>query len=513
MKQSTAKPIVLFILDGWGYREAREHNPCKNANTPFIDSLFAHYPHRLIEASGESVGLPKGQIGNSEVGHLHLGAGRLIQQALSKISDAFNNDALKQNPTWLNAIAQAKQHNSTIHLLGLVSPGGVHSHEDHILAMMDLIDQENITCALHAILDGRDVAPRSATNSLTRLTQAIADQKNTCIASICGRYYAMDRDQRWQRTQKAYDLITQSKADYSAPSALDALAMAYARDESDEFVQPTWIDHAKPIADNDIVIFMNFRSDRARQLTRALTTKDFQSFSRERTPQLAQMITLTPYADDLTASVLFEKKPIEQTLGTILSDNGLTQLRLAETEKYAHVTYFFNGGMETPNPNETRRLIASPKVATYDLQPQMSALLLTDTLVEAIESKAYDVIICNYANPDMVGHTGIESAANTAMETMDDCLQRAVNAIIESGGQALITADHGNIECMFDPSTGQAHTAHTTNQVPLIFIGQDHVFDTEPAALYDVAPTLLSMLNLKKPALMTGRALLTSSSS
>jgi 2,3-bisphosphoglycerate-independent phosphoglycerate mutase len=506
--KTTPKPIVLFILDGWGHRDTATHNPCINAKTPFIDSLFRDYPHRLLNASGTSVGLPDGQMGNSEVGHLHIGAGRLVRQDLSRITHSINDGTLAKNEVLQEAIAKAQHHQSRIHILGLVSPGGVHSHESHITAMVNIIGDKNIPCYLHAFLDGRDVPPRSAKTSLEQL-QKTFEPINGGIASICGRYYAMDRDHRWERTALAYDLLTAGMADYHADTAVSGLAEAYARGENDEFVKPTNIGpEAITIEDNDIVIFMNFRADRTRQLSYALTEPEFSGFPRKKTPHLAAYITLTQYAADIKAGVLFEKAPLENTLGEVLEKNGLHQLRIAETEKYAHVTYFLNGGNETPNAHEDRILIPSPKVATYDLQPEMSAAILTDTLCDAINTKKYDVIICNYANPDMVGHTGLEAAANSAMETMDACLARVITCIQKSGGEALITADHGNIECMYDEKNQQPHTAHTTNLVPLVYVGRSAYFDEKSAALSDLAPTMLQLLHLDQPSQMTGRTLL-----
>lgn len=510
MNTQAKKPLVLFILDGWGHSDSTEHNPCHQAKTPYIDQLFHDHPHRLIQASGEHVGLPDGQIGNSEVGHLHLGAGRLVHQDLSRISHAFTSGSIHSNHCLNHIIKQAQQTGARIHLLGLVSPGGVHSHEEHILAMIRLLAKQHVECYLHAFLDGRDVAPRSAQNSLERCQKTFAETKNGAIATICGRYYAMDRDQRWDRVALAYNAITAGKADYHATTAVAALAQAYERNENDEFVAPTIIDEHDGITrDGDIVLFMNFRADRARQLSQALTQRNFSGFERDKTVKLSAFATLTHYSKDLPAEILFPAQTITNTLGEVLATQGLTQLRLAETEKYAHVTYFFNGGNEAPLTGEDRIMVNSPSVATYDLQPEMSAIELTDRLVESIQSQQYDVIICNYANPDMVGHTGFEQAANEAMVTIDTCLRRALKALAQVQGQALITADHGNIECMFNEQTGQPHTAHTTNQVPLVYIGQRHCqFDQQPAALYDIAPTILLLLGITPPSEMTGRGLL-----
>ncbi len=513
MNTHRPKPIVLMILDGWGYRPESQHNPCEQADTPFIDSLFQSYPHRLIDASGETVGLPPGQIGNSEVGHLHLGAGRLVRQDLSRINHAIDSGEFKQNTTLCKAIATAKQNNAAVHILGLVSPGGVHSHEDHITALIDLLAEQGVERSyLHAFLDGRDVAPQSAFSSLETLTKQYAKVGNGQIASICGRYYAMDRDKRWPRTEQAYDLLTSGIATYNADSATTGLEQAYARGENDEFVKPTTIQTdnqaAITINDGDVVIFMNFRADRARQLSHALTDTHFNDFERKKVASIADFVTLTQYSKDIASHIVFPTQTITDGLGETLAKHHLSQLRLAETEKYAHVTYFFNGGVETPYEGEEHQMVGSPKVATYDLQPEMSAEQVTNHLCEAIEGQHYDVIICNYANPDMVGHTGIEAAAQQAMVTMDQCLQRVISSLQNADGVALITADHGNIECIYDETTGQPHTAHTTNQVPLVYIGEAAHFDEKAGALYDVAPTILAIAGIKAPKEMTGRILL-----
>lgn len=507
------KPIVLLILDGWGYRPDKAHNPCVAAETPFIDSLFASYPHRLIDASGTAVGLPAGQIGNSEVGHLHLGAGRPVRQDLVRINEAFEQDTLSSNTVLSELIEKTKASNNTVHILGLVSPGGVHSHENHIKAMIQLLADRGVAnCYLHAFLDGRDVAPQSAKPCLEAIRDLYKQTGNGHIASLCGRYYAMDRDQRWARTEQAYDLLTHGIATHQANNAVNGLQQAYARGETDEFVQPTLISdvdkEAVHIKSGDVVLFMNFRADRARQLSAALVADQPSPFEHKNTPDLAGFYTLTQYSEDLEARAIFAPETIKQHLGEVLAQHGLNQLRLAETEKYAHVTYFFNGGNEAPYAGEKRQMVASPKVATYDLQPEMSATELTDQLCTAIKQQHFDVIICNYANPDMVGHTGIASAANQAMVTIDHCLQRVVEELTNVDGTALITADHGNIECIFDEQTQQPHTAHTTNPVPLLYIGEKGQFDNQPAGLQDVAPTLLALARIAKPKEMTGRDLL-----
>lgn len=508
------KPIVLVILDGWGYRENSQHNPTKNANTPTLNYLFSHYPWTLLDASGRAVGLPEGQIGNSEVGHLHIGSGRKMPQDLTRISDAVEDGSFQTNPTLLKAIEQAKKNHAAIHILGLVSPGGVHSHENHIMALIELINQQGLERQyLHAFLDGRDVPPRSASASLDKIEQLYQRLGHGQIASIIGRYYAMDRDHRWERTQIAYDLLTTGQAQYTALSASAGLAAAYARNENDEFVQATSIHaaHEPPITlqDNDVVIFMNFRADRARQICFALTDPDFTGFKRSVTPQFSAFVTLTAYSSELKAQVAYPPLSVKNTLGEFLATQKLRQLRIAETEKYAHVTYFLNGGNEQPFPGEDRLLVPSPKVPTYDLQPEMSAAELTDRLVAAITGGDYDVIICNYANPDMVGHTGVETAANQAVETIDHSMKRVVDSLTQVGGELLLTSDHGNVEVMYDEKNHQPHTAHTTNPVPLLYVGRNAKWQTvNHPGLMDVAPTLLGLLGLTPPAEMTGKNLL-----
>jgi 2,3-bisphosphoglycerate-independent phosphoglycerate mutase len=506
--------MVLIILDGWGERKDKEHNAIKLAQTPTFDALFAHYPHTLLNASGEAVGLPKGQMGNSEVGHLHIGSGRKVPQDLTRIDQAIESGDFFKNPVLLAAIQQAKKTDHAVHILGLLSPGGVHSRDNQIAAMIELVNQQGVKKNyLHAILDGRDTPPKSAQASLQMINDHYARYGSGKIASIIGRYYAMDRDKRWERTQKAYDLLTQGIATYHATSADEALQNAYRHNETDEFVKPTSI-HAegeKPItiADGDVVIFMNFRADRARQLTLAFTETTFNGFQRQVVPKLAAFVTLTAYAKAIQANVAFPPLKLANTLGEYLAKLGMRQLRIAETEKYAHVTYFLNGGVETPNPNEDRILIPSPKVATYDLKPEMSAIEVTDKLVDAINQGKYDLIICNFANPDMVGHTGDEEATKKAISTIDTCMQRIIDAIKTVGGEALITSDHGNAELMFDKKTGQPHTAHTNNLVPFIYVGREAKFRDQPGALDDVAPTLLYLLGLQPPAEMTGTNLIT----
>jgi len=509
------KPICLIILDGWGERTETKHNPIKNVATPTFDKLFQTCPHMLLNASGESVGLPKGQMGNSEVGHLHLGAGRKVPQDLTRIDMAIESGDFAKNKILLDAINTAKKHDSKIHILGLVSPGGVHSRGNQIRALIKMIGDNSVAKSyMHAILDGRDTPPRSALEPLKKIDALYQTLPGGKVASIVGRYLAMDRDKRWDRTQKAYDLLTKGSYTYHAETTEAALHNAYEHGETDEFVKPTSIfkksESPIKIEDNDVVIFMNFRADRARQLTHALTDKRFTHFKRDVFPKLADYVMLTEYAKNIKAHVAFPPIDLKNTLGEYASQHGLKQLRIAETEKYAHVTYFINGGQETPFKNEERILIPSPKIATYDLQPEMSAYELTDKLIDAIKHGSFDIIICNYANPDMVGHTGIEDAANKAVAVIDECIKKIVEALHNIGGEALITADHGNIECMYDEAHQQPHTAHTQNQVPLIYVGRPAQFVENIGALDDIAPTMLHLLGLKPPTEMTGKILLQS---
>lgn len=505
-------PLVLIVLDGWGYREDPQFNAIHAAHAPFWQHLWQDYPHTLAVASGLAVGLPKGQMGNSEVGHLHMGAGRLVPQDLTRIDLAIESGEFFENPVLTRTIDQLLKSGRSLHIMGLLSPGGVHSHEKHIMAMIKLAAQRGLkSIYLHAFLDGRDTPPQSAQASLIAINETFKQVGIGSIKSLIGRYYAMDRDQRWERTERAYDLLTQGRTDFHASSALEGLAEAYARGENDEFVQPTAI-HApgqEPVIlqDGDAVVFMNFRADRARQLTRALTDNQFTGFQRKVRPILATFVTLTEYASDINAEVAFAPTSLKNFLGEYVSKLGYRQLRIAETEKYAHVTFFFNGGEEKPYPGEDRELIPSPKVATYDLQPEMSADALTERLITAIESREYSLIVCNFANPDMVGHTGDFNATIKAIETIDHCLKRIITVLLAVSGEAVITADHGNAECMYDPATAQPHTAHTTNLVPVIYIGRHAIPTTHEGVLSDIAPTLLNLMGLEKPQEMTGKPL------
>jgi 2,3-bisphosphoglycerate-independent phosphoglycerate mutase len=506
------KPLVLLILDGWGYREERESNAILQANTPVMDKLWAEYPHTLISGSGLDVGLPDGQMGNSEVGHLNLGSGRVVYQDFTRITKAIQDGDFFTNPVLVEATQAAVRHGKAVHLMGLLSPGGVHSHEDHIIAMIDLAKQQGATeIYLHAFLDGRDTPPRSAEASLQRVEDHFKSIGVGQVASVIGRYFAMDRDKRWDRVQAAYDLLTQGKALFTATTAVDALKAAYSRDENDEFVKATAVKNAAgdviKMQDGDSLIFMNFRADRARQFSRAFIDADFAGFAREYQPQLASFVMLTEYAADIKAPCAYPPESLDNVLGEWLAKHQKTQLRISETEKYAHVTFFFSGGREDVFNGEQRILVPSPNVATYDLQPEMNSTELTNKLVGAIHSGEFDVIICNYPNGDMVGHTGILSAAIKAVEAVDHCIGRVVEALQQVGGECLITADHGNAEQMMDPESGQAHTAHTSDPVPLIYVGRNAAV-TSGGILSDIAPTMLHLMGMPIPAEMTGKILM-----
>ena len=507
-----AKPMLLVILDGWGCSEDKSDNAIANAHKPVWDRIWAKYPHSFINGSGASVGLPGDQMGNSEVGHLNLGAGRVVYQEYTRVSRSIKTGSFFKNQTLVDAVQSAIDKDKAVHIMGLLSPGGVHSHEEHIHAMVELaIKQGAKRVYVHAFLDGRDTAPKSATESINKMEEKFQELGGGRFASIIGRYFAMDRDHRWPRIQKAYDLITLGKAEFVAETALAGLGQAYNRDETDEFVQATAIVPAgtQPVTveDGDTMVFMNFRSDRARQITRPFIEPDFDAFERKAAPKLGAFVSLTEYKSDFDVPVAYPPERLKNVFGEYLSSLGLHQLRIAETEKYAHVTFFFNGGREEPFEFEDRILINSPHVPTYDLQPEMSAPELTDRLVEAIESGKYDAIICNYANPDMVGHTGNYEATVKAIEAIDACLGRVVTAIEKAGGEMLITADHGNAEMMRNHETDQPHTAHTTNLVPFIYIGRQlHL--AHQGVLSDVAPTMLELMGLPQPSEMSGHSLI-----
>ena len=509
-KKSTA---LLLILDGWGHREATDSNAIAIASTPSWDSLWQQQPSTLIDTSGQSVGLPAGQMGNSEVGHMNLGAGRVVYQSLTRIDKDIEEGEFYENEVLVQAAKRAASSETALHVLGLMSPGGIHSHEDQIMAALELARQRGVRkLYLHAFLDGRDTPPRSALASLQRAEAFFQRHGIGRVASLCGRFYAMDRDNRWDRVQSSYRLLTEAKAPFTSASASAGLEAAYQRGEDDEFVQATVIqsDGEAPalIDDGDVVLFMNFRADRARQLTRTLVDDDFDGFARNVRPLLGDFVMLTEYAADIDAACAYPPQVLDNVLGQYLADNQRTQLRIAETEKYAHVTFFFNGGREAPFAGEDRTLIPSPQVKTYDLKPEMSAVEVTDDLVKAIASGNYDTIICNYANGDMVGHTGNFEASIRAVETIDACLGRVVSAIEEAGGHLLITADHGNVEQMLDPETHQPLTSHTNGPVPLVYVGASDLTFTSDGSLCDIAPTLLYLMSMPVPDEMTGKVLL-----
>jgi 2,3-bisphosphoglycerate-independent phosphoglycerate mutase len=506
-----AKPVLLLILDGFGCRIADANNAITSAAKPNFDRLWHDYPHTLIQASEAAVGLPAGQMGNSEVGHLNIGAGRVVYQEYTRIDRAIRNGHFAGNLALNEVIDTLKSNGGALHIFGLLSDGGVHSHENHIHAMLDLALQRGLSKVyVHAFLDGRDTPPKSAEAYIRCLQDKMDGLRGGLIASIVGRYYAMDRDKRWDRVKIAFDLLTLGRAEYQAPSAGFGLEMAYARGENDEFVKPTAIVEpgGEPVRmqDGDAIIFMNFRSDRAREMTKAFITPGFKEFEREYVPKLSHYCTLTGYSEEFDVPVAFPPERVRNGFGEYIANLGLRQLRIAETEKYPHVTYFFNGGEETVYPGEDRIMVKSPNVATYDLQPEMNAFELTDKLVEAIELRKYDAIICNYANCDMVGHTGMLDAAVKAVEAVDTCLGRAVQAMLGIGGEVLITADHGNAETMLDTMTNQPHTAHTTNLVPFLYIGRSARME-HSGALEDIAPTMLKLMDLPQPMEMTGHPL------
>ena len=525
----TPKPIVLLILDGWGHCEKTEHNAIAHANTPNFDALWKNYPHTLLQASGEHVGLPKGQMGNSEVGHLNMGAGRVVYQDLSRISNDIESGEFYKNEVFIKTIKNSIKNDKAIHIFGLLSPGGIHSHEKHIQAIFGLAAKQGAKKVyMHAFLDGRDTPPKSAETSIVALEKVFKEIECGKMVSLIGRFYAMDRDKRWDRIEQAYDLLTLGKAVRHAESAAEGLKMAYEDGETDEFVKATSIHpHSEdPITvnDGDSIIFMNFRADRAREITRTFIEPNFDQFSRSKIVQLNQYICLTEYDSSFDVQIAFPPERFSNLLGEWLAKHHKKQLRIAETEKYAHVTFFFNGGIEEPSEGEDRILIPSLRIESYDLQPEMSAGPVTEKLVEAIHGKKYNVIICNYANCDMVGHTGNFEATVKAVEYIDQCLKKVVDAVKSVGGEALITADHGNAEQMFNIDTEQKHTAHTSNLVPFIYVGrlaqiasqekpkgsekrrkQNINFKDKACALCDIAPTILYLIDLPIPKEMTGK--------
>ena len=504
------RPVVLCILDGWGHRADRADNGIELAKTPNWHRFLATSPHSLLQASELFVGLPKGQMGNSEVGHMNIGAGRIVLQDLPRIDRAVEDGSLARNEHLASFVAALKKSSGTAHLMGLLSPGGVHSHQDHIATLAKILADAGVPVAVHAFLDGRDTPPRSAKDFLTKFNAALEGRNAIRIATVSGRYYVMDRDKRWDRVERAYRALVEGKGE-TASDALQAVERGYAADLNDEFVLPTGIDGYGGMKDGDGVIVGNFRADRVREILAALLDPHFDDFSRGKTVQFAAACGLTEYASELKQflTALFPPEDLRETFGEVVSRAGLRQLRIAETEKYAHVTFFFNGGRETPFAGEERILVPSPKVATYDLKPEMSAFEVTDRLLEAITAGRFEIVILNYANADMVGHSGDLQAAIKAVEAIDLCLGRLARAVERAGGSLLITADHGNAEMMRDPQTGQPHTAHTTNPVPLVLVNPPAgITELADGRLADIAPTLLAIVGLEQPAAMTGKSLL-----
>ncbi len=506
------KPLVLLILDGFGYSPESTHNAIANADAPTWNDIWKNAPHTLIHTSGMHVGLPDGQMGNSEVGHMTLGAGRVVYQNYTRINKAIADGDFFSNPAYCAAVDKAAGANKAVHILGCLSSGGVHSHQDHIVAAIKLaLGRGASKVYLHAFLDGRDTPPRSAESSIQKIESTFADNPQFRFASVIGRFYALDRDKRWDRVKKAFDLMVDGVAEFRSPTALDALKAAYERDENDEFVAATSICgvEQEPITinDGDSILFMNFRPDRARQITNCFVQADFDGFERKRVPALADFVMTTEYAADIDTSCAFPPELLNNTLGEVLEKQGKKQLRIAETEKYAHVTFFFSGGQEATFDGEQRELIPSPKVATYDLKPEMSAYEVTDKLIDAIKSGTYDAIICNYANCDQVGHTGSYEASIKAVEAVDECLAKVFAALESVDGHALVTADHGNVELMFDEGTGQLHTQHTTFPVPLVYVGNEKLTLKSDGSLADIAPTMLALMNIEQPEDMNGRDL------
>lgn len=499
------KPVMLVILDGFGWSESREDNAVALAHKPNFDRLWANAPHAFLHTSGRVVGLPNGQMGNSEVGHLNIGAGRVVTQELPRIDIAIEDGSLAANTVLGAFIATLKTSGGTAHLLGLVSPGGVHSHQDHIVALAKILHAAGIKVVVHVWTDGRDTAPESAAEYVKSFAAALGDTAK--IGTLVGRYYAMDRDKRWERVQLGYELLVDAKGEHF-PSAEAAIAASYAAKVTDEFIKPAVIGDYAGVKDGDAVLCANFRADRVREILTALLDPSFTGFT-ARQPKLVAASGMTAYSDALAPfmTTLFPAERLEQLLGEVVAAHGMTQIRMAETEKYPHVTYFFNGGIETPFPGEDRVLVASPKVATYDLQPEMSSAELTGKAVEAINSGKYDMLVLNFANPDMVGHTGILAAAIKAVEAVDKGLGAIADAIAAQGGALLVTADHGNAEMMRDPETGGPHTAHTTNPVPVFLAGAPAGAKLHDGVLADLAPTILKLMGLAQPVEMTGQPL------
>ncbi|GGJ02654.1 2,3-bisphosphoglycerate-independent phosphoglycerate mutase [Neoroseomonas lacus] len=509
MPANRPRPVMLVILDGWGWRVDSADNAVRQARTPAFDRLWAECPHAFLRTSGADVGLPDGQMGNSEVGHLNIGAGRVVMQDLPRIGRAIADGSIAKLPALTGLIEKLKASGGTCHLMGLLSPGGVHAHQDHAVALARIISGAGIRVAIHALTDGRDTAPKSAPDFFARFEADIAPLPGVAIATVIGRYFAMDRDNRWERVVTAYDAMVSAEG-ARAPTAQAAIAAGHAAGKTDEFIPATAIGNYAGMRDGDALLCFNFRADRVREILAALVDPTFDGFARRRVVRLAAAVGMTEYSTALNAhlATMFAAQSMADILGAVVSAAGLRQLRMAETEKYPHVTYFLNGGEEVPYPGEDRTMVPSPKVATYDLQPEMSAPELTDKAVAAIGSGSYDLIVLNFANADMVGHTGSLAAATKAVEAVDAGLGRIAEAIRATGGALFVTADHGNAELMRDPATGGPHTAHTTNPVPAMLLGAPAASRLAEGRLADIAPTLLALLGIAQPAAMTGVSLL-----
>ena len=506
---SSPRPALLCILDGWGWREDSRDNAIAEAQTPNYTKMLQDCPHALLHTSGRAVGLPQGQMGNSEVGHMNIGSGRIVAQDLPRIDVAIEDGSLGERPVLRALIAKAQAAKGAVHLMGLLSPGGVHSHQDHMVGLVKILAEARLPVFVHAFLDGRDTPPKSARGFIEKFLKDLEGAPGVRMASLSGRYYAMDRDKRWDRVKKCYDAMV----DADAPRRDDvfaALDASYAENVSDEFVIPVVLGDYAGMADGDALLFANFRADRAREISLALLDQGFQAFPRSRAIKFSAAAGMTEYSEELSAmmTAIFPPEDVRETLGEVMAEHGLKQLRIAETEKYAHVTFFLNGGREEPFSGEDRILIPSPKVSTYDHKPEMSAFEVTAKLEEAIGSGKYDLIVANYANPDMVGHTGVMPAAIEAVDVIDKCLGRLRTAIEKAHGVMLLTADHGNIEMMKDPKTGEPHTAHTTFDVPIVVVNAPKGIKLENGRLADVAPTLLALMGIKPPAAMTGHSLI-----
>jgi 2,3-bisphosphoglycerate-independent phosphoglycerate mutase len=506
---SAPRPALLCILDGWGWRTDSHDNAIALARTPNYTSMLKDCPHALLQTSGRAVGLPQGQMGNSEVGHMNIGSGRIVAQDLPRIDVAIEDGSLTSRPALRELIRKVAEAKGAVHLMGLMSPGGVHSHQDHMVALVKVLAEARLPVFVHAFLDGRDTPPKSARGFIEKFLTDIDGVSGVRMASLSGRYYAMDRDKRWDRIQKCYEALV----DADAPRHIDAfaaLAASYDQNVTDEFLLPTVLGDYAGMSDGDGFLFANFRADRAREISLALLDRGFQNFERTRVVNFSAAAGMTEYSQELSTmmTAIFPPEDVRETLGEVMAEHGLKQLRIAETEKYAHVTFFLNGGREEPFPGEDRILVPSPKVSTYDHKPEMSAYQVTDKLVEAIASGKYDLIVANYANPDMVGHTGVMEAAIKAVDTIDECLGRLRTAIEKAHGVMLLTADHGNVEMMKDPKTGEPHTAHTTFDVPIVAINVPKGTGLENGRLADVAPTMLALMGLEKPQPMTGHSLL-----